>query len=117
MKAAQLFHSFKNAMQGISWCVLHERNVGIQCLAFIATQGIGWLLHLHAHEWFIIIMCYATLIAFEMMNTAVEKLCDAVIPEQHPKIKIVKDAAAGAVLIVAIVCVLIVAAIFLRHTL
>ncbi|MFM2326878.1 MAG: hypothetical protein RIR31_1080, partial [Bacteroidota bacterium] len=35
-------------------------------------------------------------------NTAIEKLCDIVHKDFHPQIKIIKDMAAGAVLIAAI---------------
>jgi diacylglycerol kinase len=37
-----------------------------------------------------------------MINTAIEKLCDVVHKDFHPQIKIIKDMAAGAVLIAAI---------------
>jgi diacylglycerol kinase len=36
------------------------------------------------------------------MNTAMEQLCNIVMPLQHPVIKIIKDMAAAAVLIVSI---------------
>ena len=41
------------------------------------------------------------------MNTAVERVCDAVTTEQNPLIKMAKDAAAGAVLIGAVASVVI----------
>ena len=53
-------------------------------------------------EWIAIGFCIAFVIAMEMLNTALEKLCDVVHQEVHPGIKKVKDIAAGAVLISAI---------------
>jgi diacylglycerol kinase (ATP) len=41
-------------------------------------------------------------IAAELINTALEHLADHLHPEQHPRIKIVKDCAAAAVLILSI---------------
>ena len=41
-------------------------------------------------------------IATELINTALEHLADHLHPEQHPRIKIVKDCAAAAVLILSI---------------
>ncbi len=35
----------------------------------------------------------------ELINTAIETLCDHVAPEVHPNIKVVKDAAASSVFI------------------
>lgn len=40
-------------------------------------------------------------IAAELINTALEHLVDHLHPEAHPRIKIVKDCAAAAVLIVS----------------
>ena len=40
-------------------------------------------------------------IAAELINTALEHLADHLHPEQHPRIKIVKDCAAAAVLILS----------------
>ena len=42
------------------------------------------------------------MLAAEVFNTAVEGLADHLHPEQHPAIKVVKDCAAGAVLIASI---------------
>ena len=52
-------------------------------------------------------------ITLEMMNTAIEKLCDMVQPDKHPEVKIIKDIAAGAVLVAAVCSVIIGAFIFL----
>lgn len=41
-------------------------------------------------------------IAAELVNTALEHLVDHLHPEQHPRIKIVKDCAAGAVLVLSL---------------
>ena len=44
----------------------------------------------------------ALVIAAELINTAREHLADHLHPEPHPRIKIVKDCAAAAVLILSI---------------
>ena len=41
-------------------------------------------------------------IAAELINTALEHLTDHLHPEQHPRIKIVKDCASAAVLILSV---------------
>jgi len=38
----------------------------------------------------------------ELVNTAIECLADHLHPEQHPRIKLVKDCAAAAVLVVSL---------------
>ena len=39
------------------------------------------------------------MLATELINTAIETLADHLNPQRHPQIRIVKDCAAGAVLI------------------
>lgn len=43
----------------------------------------------------------------EILNTALEKLCDFVHPKLHPQIKVIKDIAASAALIAAVGSVII----------
>ena len=43
----------------------------------------------------------------EGLNTAIEHLADFIHPEQHPKIGILKDVAAGAVFIAALIAIVV----------
>ncbi|MCB0402452.1 MAG: diacylglycerol kinase family protein, partial [Flavobacteriales bacterium] len=67
----------------------------------------GWLFRVSDTEWMILLLCIATVIAAELFNTAIENLCDMVEPNYNKKIGFIKDAAAGAVLIVTIAAVII----------
>lgn len=49
----------------------------------------------------------------ELFNSAVEQIIDYIKPEMHPKAKIIKDVAAGAVLVTAIIALIIGVIIFL----
>jgi diacylglycerol kinase (ATP) len=49
----------------------------------------------------------------EMVNTCIERLADHVTKERHPEIKLIKDLAAGAVLVAAIIAVIAGAFIFI----
>jgi diacylglycerol kinase (ATP) len=48
--------------------------------------------------WALVLLTNALVLAAELFNTAVEVLADHLHPEQHPRIKLMKDCAAGAVL-------------------
>lgn len=78
----------------------------------IATT-IGLVCNISATEWMIVIGCIALVMAMEMMNTAIEKLCNIVSKDFHPTIKIIKDVTAGAVLLGAIGSLIIGAIIFI----
>jgi diacylglycerol kinase (ATP) len=66
--------------------------------------------------WAVVILTAGLVLAVELINGALEALIDHLHPELHPRIRIVKDMAAGGVLIVA-VCALLVAALMVWDTL
>ena len=106
----KLIKSFAFALNGLKACFFSETNFKIHLLLalFAVSFGIGF--KLSGTQWLAIIFCIAFVTALEMINTAIEKLCDVVHKDLHPTIKKVKDISAGAVLIAA-VCSLIVGAV------
>lgn len=113
MKQQNIFSAFANAFNGLRHFFLHERNGRIQGCAAIVVVGFAVWLHVSAGEWLVILLCIAAVLCLEMLNSAVEKLCDIVHEEYHPVIKIVKDVAAGAVLFASIISIIIALIIFL----
>ncbi len=107
--------AFKNALKGWWYFFLHERNGKIQltvaALTIVTAVGLG----VNVTEWFVILICIALVISAEMMNTAMEKLCDVVQEEYHPTIKIIKDISAGVVLLFACVSLIIGIIIFYKY--
>ena len=55
--------------------------------------------------WGLIILTSGTILAAELFNTSLEAICDHVSPEFHSSIKLAKDTAAGAVLVLSIVAI------------
>jgi len=64
-------------------------------------------------EWAAIILVIGFVLMAELFNSVIEKLIDYLKPEIHPAAKVIKDAAAGGVLIAAITAVIIGALIFI----
>ena len=62
----------------------------------------GLVFHISPIEWCICLTLFGLVMALEMVNTAVEAVVDLVTEERKPLAKLAKDAAAGAVLIAAI---------------
>ena len=52
--------------------------------------------------WATVALAIGAVMAAEMFNTAIEHLADHLHPDQHPRIKVVKDCAAGAVLVASL---------------
>jgi diacylglycerol kinase len=109
----KLIKSFIYAWSGIKTSFKSEANFKIHMVAATVAIALGVLLNLSNTEWCAIILCIAFVLSIEMMNTAIEKLCDVVHKDTHPVIKMVKDIAAGAVLVAAVSSLIIGTIIFL----
>jgi diacylglycerol kinase len=97
----KLVRSFGFALNGLKVCFTSETNFKIHVLFTITAILLGIGLHISAAEWLVMLFCIGLVAGMEMMNTAVEKLCNVVQAGIHPGIKTVKDVAAGAVLVAA----------------
>lgn len=107
-----LLRSFRYAFQGIFRVVRTERNMRIHLTAVVYVTVLGLLAKLDAPRWTAVLLCFGAVIAAELINTALENVSDVVSPERNPKIGAAKDAAAGAVLTLAIASVCVAAVIF-----
>ena len=97
-----LWKSFYYAFQGMKNCVESERNMMIHFSAFILVIIAGFLFKISTTEWLICLLLCGLVMALELVNTAVETAIDLSMPLIHPKAKLAKDTAAGAVLVIAI---------------
>jgi diacylglycerol kinase len=109
----KLLNSFVNAWAGIRSCFRSEPNFRIHLFAAIAAILFSVLLGISPTEWIAVWFCIGFVTTMEMMNTAIEKLCDVVHEERHPVIKQVKDIAAGSVLLSAVLSLITAGIIFL----
>lgn len=99
--------SFRFAGRGIIDLFRYENNAKVHFLVAIVVIVVGFWLRFSVMEWAIILTQIGLVWAAEAVNTAIEKLCDVVSPGHNPTIGTVKDLAAGAVLIVSIVAVIV----------
>ncbi|MCU0321978.1 MAG: diacylglycerol kinase family protein [Chitinophagaceae bacterium] len=107
MKNKYFFQSIKNALSGIQYFFLTERNGQIQSIAAFVVVVSAILLDATVIEWIVLLFCITMVLCFEMVNTALEYLCNVVHKEHHPVIKQVKDIAAGAVLTATLISCII----------
>ena len=95
--------SFGYAFRGIKSLVMQEPNARIHAVATTAAIAFGYYRHISKLEWIALGIVIALVWIAEGLNTCVEMLCDLWCKgEYHPQVKIIKDIAAGAVLIAAI---------------
>lgn len=93
----------RNALFGVLRTVKNERNMRIHlCFAFYVISA-SFVCNISSGQWRSVLLCIALVLSLECINTALERLCNAVHPDKSPEIRAAKDAAAGAVLIAALV--------------
>lgn len=93
---------FTYAIHGIKYVFVHERNFRFHVLSFIAVIMAAIIFRLSTIEWIIVLVVSTTVLAAEVVNSAIERMIDYMKPDIHPTAKVIKDMAAGAVLIIAI---------------
>jgi diacylglycerol kinase len=99
--------SFKHAIDGIVNATSKERNLKIHFSAMACVIAAGLIVGLSQMEWMVCIILCGLVISAELFNTAIEKAMDYISMDRHPEIGFVKDASAGAVLVLTVTSVII----------
>ncbi|MGI9275616.1 MAG: diacylglycerol kinase family protein [Endozoicomonas sp.] len=94
-------NSFRYGINGLVDVVRHQHNARVHLFATVAVIGAGLFLQVAALEWCLLVIAMVLVWITELLNTALEYLCDRVSLEFHPLVKKSKDIAAGAVLVSA----------------
>lgn len=105
--------SFVHAFHGLMDCLIREKNFQIQYVIALIVTGAGIYFSLNSTEWMVLLLCFALVLSFEIINSAIEKLCNLVCAEFNLTIKKVKDMSAAAVLLSAIITFIIGCIIFI----
>lgn len=109
------FASFLCACRGLYLLITTQTHGRLHALATVLVVLLAWLFRLGSTELALVLFATALVWMAEALNTAVERLADVVMPEEHPLIGEAKDLAAGAVLVAALVAALIGLLVFVPH--
>lgn len=110
----KFFRAFLYAGRGLLVAV-KERNVRVHLTAMFLVVLAGLLFRINEAEWLVIILLCSAVISAEVVNTALENVCNSLRDDLGLPYKATRDArdlAAGAVLVLAIAAVIIAAIIF-----
>ena len=89
-----------------------EPHARIEVLLGVFFIGLGLWFKLERWEWCFVIACIGLVVAAEAVNTCIEQMCDFQTKEWREEIRIIKDMASGAVLIVGIMSIVVGCVIF-----
>lgn len=97
--------SFVYAASGIAAFFRREQNARIHGVASILVLLLSYRMGVTRAEALALLFSIALVWITEMINSCIERVMDFVCMRQDPRIKIIKDIAAGAVLIAALAAV------------
>lgn len=94
-----LLESIQNALRGIYHILTNHRNARLIFLAAIFALVCGLYLGISKLEIFVLSVAIMVVFLAEVINTLIEDLSNLITEEFHPKIRVIKDVAAGVVLV------------------
>lgn len=100
-------NAFKYAWEGCLASFIHETHLKIHAVVTLMVIVAGLYFGIQRLEWILVIMCCGLVIAAELFNSSIEKLCDVITRDLNPKIKYIKDVSAAAVLILSVCSVIV----------
>ena len=87
-------------------------------VAFVAALIVlSYLLGIPANEFLLLIVICGAVLAVELINTAIEQLCDYLTTNHDPRIGKIKDLGSGAATIIGLTAVIVSATIFIPRLL
>lgn len=105
--------SFRHAIDGIVYAIENEHNILIMMLATIFVLIASFLLDISKLELMLVVICIGTVIACEMLNSAIEACVDLETTEENKLAKIAKDCASGASLVLSVMSLFVAGIIFI----
>jgi len=94
--------AWNNALYGIIYTTKTQTNFKIQLVIAILVAILSLFFNLEKTEFLCLVLSVVLVLFAELINTAIEAVVDLFIDVYHPKAKIAKDVAAGAVVITAL---------------
>jgi diacylglycerol kinase len=96
---SRLKKSFYYASQGIVYTWKNEQNFRIHTSAAVIVFIAAQLLNVSAAEQALLAVSIGAVLCLELLNTSIEHITDLIIQTFDERAKIIKDTAAGAVLV------------------
>lgn len=101
LKNDNFIEACNNAVNGIIYAATTQRNIKIQLVLAVIVMILCLFYGLETTEFLCLTFAVFLVIFAELINTAIETVVDLFVDVYHPKAKIAKDVAAGAVVLAA----------------
>ena len=109
----KLHESFLHAFRGLGLCIHGERNFRVHMVAAFYVTVFALLGRASAEQAALLCICFGLTMGAELMNTAIERLCDRQASGYDGFVRNAKDIAAAGVFVCAAACVAVGVCVFL----
>lgn len=99
--------SFGCALRGIGRTILSQSHMRFHIVATIYVIVFSFFYSFSAAQIALLAILIGLVMAFEILNTCLEELCNFVADRYEPVVRTVKDGAAGAVLVMSLAAVIV----------
>ena len=107
-KTQSFRNTFRNARKGMRLSLKSERNIRVHICAAVLSIIFAFCLNFSIEKFCILFIAIAMVISAEMINSAIEFTLDSVYHNKYSRmVGMAKDIAAGAVMVVTIVALMI----------
>ena len=89
--------SFKYSLDGLKYAYKNEQSMLVHLIVTIIAITLGILFKISNFEWIITIFLLSVTASLELLNTAIEAVCDMVTLEYNKLAKAAKDTASASV--------------------
>ena len=107
MEKRTFLESLNDAVDGFIHVAKNERNMRIHFLIGFLVLLLGIVLGISRIEWIVLCVTISLVFIAEMVNTVIEDVIDFIEKSFHPDVRLIKDMAAGFVLISGINAVIV----------
>lgn len=111
----KLHESFQHAFRGLGLCIHGERNFRVHMTAAFYVTVFALMGRATAAEAAVLCLCFGLTMGAELMNTAIERLCDRQASGYDGFVRNAKDIAAAGVFVCAAACVAVGVCVFLAE--
>ncbi len=111
----RIIYSTKYSIDGLVYAYKNEKSLWIHAFLSVVTILLSFLFEITPNQWSIVLITLGVVLAFELVNTAVEAVVDMVTLEYNELARIAKDCCSAATCVMTFMGIIIIGVIFGPH--
>lgn len=109
----KIYYSTKYSLDGLYYAYRNERSLWLHGGCSLIAICLGIIFQITLFQWSMILISLGSILAIELLNTAIEAVVDMITLETHPLAKIAKDCGSAATFVASIISAIIAGFIFI----